>query len=61
MSAHEHKPFRVRTVTAFLQLPPDSSRWEAEVAAAGKFLAFAQQQLEALGKLDLHKATRQII
>jgi len=41
---------RIRTVTAFLHLPPDNSKWEADVAAAGAFLAAAQQHLQAMGK-----------
>lgn len=45
----QQHPFRVRTITAFLELPADSSQWEAEVAAAGRFLAHAQQHLESLG------------
>lgn len=42
-------PFRIRTVTAFLHLSDDPSKWEVEVAAAGAFLAQAQQHLESLG------------
>jgi hypothetical protein len=43
-------PFRVRTVTAFLHLAPDPRTWEAEVAAAGAFLAHARSALEAQGE-----------
>lgn len=49
-AAPQQKPFRVRTVTAFLELPADSSKWETEVAAAGRFLQYAQQHLESLGE-----------
>jgi hypothetical protein len=49
-AAPQQKPFRVRTVTAFLNLPADSRKWETEVAAAGRFLQYAQQHLESLGE-----------
>lgn len=49
LRGQQQHPFRVRTITVFLQLPADSSHWEAEVAAAGRFLAHAQQHLESLG------------
>jgi hypothetical protein len=48
-SPPQQHPFRVRTITAFLELPTDSSRWEDEIAAAGAFLKLAQQHFESLG------------
>jgi hypothetical protein len=41
---------RIRTITVFLKLGPPES-WEQQVAAAGTFLAQAQQQYLALGEL----------
>jgi hypothetical protein len=49
-AAPQQKPFRVRTITAFLNLPADSIKWETEVEFAGRFLQYAQQQLESLGE-----------
>ncbi|KAF6262319.1 hypothetical protein COO60DRAFT_647935 [Scenedesmus sp. NREL 46B-D3] len=49
MTTPQHHPFRVRTITAFLKLPTDGSKWEEEVAAAGAFLKQAQVHLESLG------------
>jgi hypothetical protein len=48
-TTQQQHPFRVRTITAFLELPTDSSRWEEEIAAAGAFLNMAQHHLEGLG------------
>lgn len=47
-----HHPLRIRTVTAFLNLPRhDPAAWEAELAAAGAFLARARSVLqESLGQ-----------
>ncbi len=42
--------YRVRTITAFLQLPRDESKWEPLLADAGEFLTAAQRSLEALGE-----------
>jgi hypothetical protein len=40
---------RIRTISVFLELGSPES-WEQQVAAAGKFLAQAQQHYEALGE-----------
>jgi len=45
---HIH-PLRIRTITAFLQLPPAEDKWDLEIAAAAQFLSFAKQQLELQG------------
>lgn len=42
-------PFRIRTITVFLELPAGVEEWEREIAAAGTFLGMAQQHLEQLG------------
>jgi hypothetical protein len=52
MANQQQHPFRVRTITVFLELPNDCSKWEEEVSAAGAFLKMAQQHLESLGVLS---------
>lgn len=45
--------FRIRTVTAFLEMPTDLQLWVQEIEAAGAFLSMAQRHLEQLGERRL--------
>ena len=43
-------PFRIRTITAFLNLSSNAHLWEFEFQSAGAFLRQAKQHFEALGE-----------
>jgi hypothetical protein len=46
-------PFRLRTITAFVELPRDDSKWAEIIGGAGDFLRSAQEHFVSAGELLL--------